>query len=205
MDSLRATFSLSLLALGPVLLVPVSRPGTAESATFAASTPPANTLSDASLDASSADRSARIRAHAAATVGEARARARLLHETLHGALQVMHRDFFRADDSRHIPSRSLEDVFSELADGYGVRLRWIAVDLHAMNVDNEPQTDFERAAVRALSDGDAEFESVADNEFRYVGAIRLSATCLSCHASRRSNNDARTAGLVITLPLRDSD
>lgn len=33
-------------------------------------------------------------AESPATTSEARARARLLHETIHGALQVVHRDFF---------------------------------------------------------------------------------------------------------------
>ncbi len=31
---------------------------------------------------------------AAQSIGEARGRATLLHETIHGSLQVMHRDFF---------------------------------------------------------------------------------------------------------------
>ena len=46
------------------------------------------------------------------TVDEARGRARLLHETIHGSLQIMHRDFFREDEGLPIPSHSLEDVFN---------------------------------------------------------------------------------------------
>ncbi|NQV25336.1 MAG: hypothetical protein HQ518_13320 [Rhodopirellula sp.] len=42
------------------------------------------------------------------SVTEARGRARLLHETIHGVLQVMHRDFFREDEGLKIPSQSLD-------------------------------------------------------------------------------------------------
>jgi len=145
---------------------------------------------------------AQIKENAPQSVQEARGRARVLHETLHGALQVMHRDFFRDGERLKIPSRSLEDVFSELARSYGVKLHWIAVDLKAQNVDNEPKSDFEKQAARALKSGKAEFESVSASEFRFAGKIRLSATCLSCHASRRSNNDDRAAGLVIIMPMK---
>lgn len=138
----------------------------------------------------------------AASISEARGRARLLHETLHGALQVMHRDFFREDEGLKIPSRSLEDVFRELARSQGVQLRWIAVDLKAMNIDNEPQTEFEIEAVRRLKSGKSEFDQVSEGKFQFAGRIRLSATCLSCHASRRSSNDDRAAGLVISIPLK---
>ena len=147
------------------------------------------------------DDAKRIRENSPTTVVEARGRARILYETMHGTLQVMHRDFFREDEGLKIPSRSLEDVFSELSRSYGVKLHWIAVDLKAMSVDNEPRTDFEKQAARVLKSGKNEFESVAGNEFRFAGRIRLSATCLSCHASRRSSNDDRAAGLVITMPL----
>lgn len=135
---------------------------------------------------------------------EARVRAQILHETLHGSLQVMHRDFFREDEDKNIPSRSLEDVFRELKRHHGISIRWIAVDLEAMNIDNKPKTDFEKEAVRVLKSGKPEYESVIGNEFHYAGKIRLSATCLSCHASQRSSNDDRAAGLIISFPLKPS-
>src|SRR5690606_4565367 len=50
------------------------------------------------------------------SVAEARARARLLHESIHGTLQVVHRDFFDEDQSHTIPSASLEDMFVEMAN-----------------------------------------------------------------------------------------
>lgn len=156
-------------------------------------------------DDSPADDAKRIKASRPSSVAEARSRARLLHETLHGSLQVMHRDFFSKDEGLKIPSRSLEDVFDELARRYEVKLRWMAVDLKAMNVDNEPKTKFEKEAVRMLKSGKEEFESATESEFRFAGRIRLSATCLSCHASRRSSNETRFAGLIITMPLKKSE
>lgn len=135
------------------------------------------------------------------TVEEARARARLLHETIHGTLQVVHRDFFE-EESRSIPSHSLEDVFSELERSHQVHVRWLAVNAKAMNVDNEPQTDFEKEAVKALSSGQERFEAVSPERYQFVGAIRLSSQCLKCHLPARSSNAARTAGLVVTMPLR---
>ena len=136
-----------------------------------------------------------------ATVNEARGRAQLLHEAMHGALLVMHRDFFLEDESVTIPSRSLEDVFKELADGFDVKLRWLAVNAQAMNVDNKPQDDFERQAVKELATGKKSFEQTADGVFRYAGTIRLASECLKCHLPSRTSNKDRTAGLVISIPL----
>ncbi|EMB16618.1 signal peptide protein [Rhodopirellula europaea 6C] len=141
------------------------------------------------------------RDHPKTTLVEARTRAAILHETLHGTLQVMHRDFFREDEGLSIPSRSLEDVFAELEKSHGIQLRWIAVDLKAMNVDNEPETGFEERAVKSLKTGKPSFDETEKDVYRFAGRIRLSATCLSCHASRRSSNDDRAAALVISIPL----
>lgn len=137
------------------------------------------------------------------TVVEARGRSRILHETMHGVLQVMHRDFFREDEGLAIPSRSLEDVFKELARSYDVELRWLAVNADAMNVDNEAKTEFERNAVKELAAGKQEFEATTDNTYRYAGAIRLASQCLKCHVPRRTSTEDRTAALVITMPLRE--
>lgn len=137
------------------------------------------------------------------TVAEARGRARLLHETLHGALQVMHRDFFRDDEGTMIPSRSLEDVFHELARSFDVELRWLAVNADAMSIDHKPQTDFERNAVKAIASGKQEFEATQDGVYRHAGSIRLSSQCLKCHAPRRTSTNDRAAGLVISIPLKN--
>ncbi len=136
------------------------------------------------------------------TVLEARGRARLLHETIHGALQVVHRDFFLEDDSVMIPSQSLEDVFLELARGHNVTLKWLVVNGGVMNVDHKPADAFERNAVAALADGKKEFEATEGNSFRYAGAIRLASRCLKCHVPNRTDTKDRTAGLVISMPLK---
>lgn len=135
-------------------------------------------------------------------VAEARARAKLLHETLHGALQVMHRDFFREEEKLPIPSQSLEDVFEEVAKSQKVTLRWLVVNTDAMNVDHKAKSDFEKEAVRALASGEKSFESATGGDYRYAGAIRLSADCLGCHLPSRSSNKDRAAALVISMPLK---
>src|SRR5262245_51407108 len=92
-----------------------------------------------------------------ATAYEARVRARLLHETIHGTLQVVHRDFFQADKSRSIPSKSLEEVFQELERSYHIELRWLAVNATAMDIHHQPKNQFENDAVKALQSGKSEF------------------------------------------------
>tara|TARA_R110002111_G_scaffold262613_1_gene339541 strand:+ start:155108 stop:155689 length:582 start_codon:yes stop_codon:yes gene_type:complete len=137
-----------------------------------------------------------------ATKAEAQVRARLLHETIHGSLQVMHRDFFREDESITIPSHSLEDVFKELDRTFGVKVRWLAVNAKAMNIDNEPKTDFDKSAVKVLSDGKPEYEILSDDTYHFAGSIRLPSQCLKCHLPGRTSNQDRVAGLVISMPLK---
>lgn len=137
-----------------------------------------------------------------ATVDEARGRARMLHETLHGVLQVVHRDFFREDESLMLPSQSLEDVFAALADQWGVQIRWLAVDAAAMNVDHQPRDAFEKRAVAALAKGATEYAAVEEGRYRHAGTIQLSSQCLKCHLPRRTSTEDRAAGLVISLPLQ---
>lgn len=113
----------------------------------------------------------------------------------------MHRDLFREDEKLTIPSRSLEDVFQELARSYGVEVRWLAVNTEAMNVDHRVRTDFEKYAVKALASGKQEFESTEDAVYRHAGVIRLASQCLKCHVPSRTSTRDRAAGLVITRPL----
>ena len=137
-----------------------------------------------------------------ATVAEARGRARILHESFHGVLQVMHRDFFDEEAGLAIPSKSLEDVFKELARSYDVKMRWLAVNTDAMSVDHNPRTEFEASAVKALASGKQEFESNENGLYQHAGAIRLSSRCLKCHLPNRTSTKDHTAALVITMPLR---
>ena len=135
------------------------------------------------------------------TVDEARARARLLHEAFHGALQIMHRDFFREEQRLAIPSKSLTDVFREMKRTHRVELRWMAVNTNVMNIEHEPRDDFDRAAVKALSGDKDEFDQLVDGQFRYAGSVHLSASCVKCHVRSRTSNDSRKAALMITIPL----
>ena len=139
--------------------------------------------------------------HPPASVKEARSRAYLLHETIHDTLHVVHRDFFDADERIAIPSHSFEDVFEGLERSYGLKIRWIAVDTRAMNVDNKPKTEFELRAVKKLATGQKHFEEVDADSFQFAGRIHLASQCLKCHVPSRSNNDSRSAGLVILMPM----
>lgn len=134
-----------------------------------------------------------------ATVDEARGRARLLHETIHGTLQVVHRDFFDPDNRDRIPSATLEDVFDVLAESYGVEVHWLGVEGKTMDVDHRPRDEFERRAVEVLRSGKKEHEAVEGDRYRHAGAILLHNRCLKCHVPSRTTLEDRTAGLVISM------
>lgn len=138
---------------------------------------------------------------AATSVVEARSRARLLHEAVRGTLHVVHRDFFDDDNPHEIPSASLEDVFDVLADRYDVRLKWLIVDTDIVNVDHQPEGDFEKAAVKVLKEGKPRHEAVQSDRYRFAGPIRLASQCLKCHVKDRTSTLDRTAGLLISMPL----
>lgn len=137
----------------------------------------------------------------ATTPEEARARAQLLHETIQGALQVMHRDFFNDEDVGVLPSQSLEDVFVELSSEFNVRLRWLTVDGDELSVHHRPQSEFERDAVAKIAGGARQSSAVIDGRLEYVGRIRLANQCLKCHVRQRLNLDDRSAGLGISIPI----
>lgn len=130
-----------------------------------------------------------------------RMRAKLLHETLHGSLLVMHRDFFSEETSRVLPSQSLLSVFSELKRSHGVEVRWMTVSGDEMNEDHRPVTPFEREAADRIKQGAEYHESLDDESYRYIGRIRLASECLKCHVSRRKSTEDRASGLIITIKL----
>lgn len=136
------------------------------------------------------------------TVAEARARAHLLHETIRGTLQVVHRDFFEADGSSPIPSASLTEVFDEMFRSYDIKIKWLIVHTDVMNVDHRPQDEFEKQAAKQLAKGKPQFDSVENNRYRFAGPIRLGSQCLKCHVKERRDNKDRTAGLLISMPLK---
>ncbi|EMI46853.1 signal peptide protein [Rhodopirellula sp. SWK7] len=120
---------------------------------------------------------------------------------MHGTLQVVHRDFFDEDNTHAIPSASLEDVFEELSENYDVTLKWLIVETDIINVDHHPNDDFERLAAKALKEGKPNYESVEESRYRFAGPIRLASQCLKCHVKHRTDTNARTAGLTISMPL----
>lgn len=136
------------------------------------------------------------------TIVEARGRARLLHETIHGTLQLVHRDFFDPNDHDFIPSATLEEMFKDLETRQKVEVRWLGVEGKTMNVDHKPADDFERKAADALRAGKAEFEMVENGKFRRAGVITLHNACLKCHVPNRTSLEDRVAGLVISMPLQ---
>ncbi|MEN8678863.1 MAG: DUF3365 domain-containing protein [Akkermansiaceae bacterium] len=135
-------------------------------------------------------------------VEEARGRARLLHESIHGTLQLVHRDFFDPNDHDFIPSATLEEVFKDLSKKQKVDVRWLGVEGKTMNVDHKPKDQFERNAVDALRAGKDEFELIADDRYRRAGPILLHNACLKCHVPKRTSLEDRVAGLVISIPLK---
>lgn len=134
-------------------------------------------------------------------LAEARLRAQLLHETIHGALQVMHRDFFKEDERHRIPSSSLEDVFKELERGWQVKVRWLSVNAKAMNIDHEPKDAFERKAAKAITEGEESHDARDGKLYRFAGAITLGNECLKCHVPDRTSLENRKAAVVFTMPV----
>ena len=132
---------------------------------------------------------------------EARARARLLHEAFHATLQFVHDEYYRPDQRLELPANTLERVFGELERSQKVRLRWLAVNAQAMNVEHAARDDFEKAAVASLITGKNEFDRLEKGTYRYAGAITLTSACLKCHLPARSDNRDRAAALVISIPL----
>jgi hypothetical protein len=135
-------------------------------------------------------------------VEELRARAQLLHDVVHAALQVVHHHYYREDEGLLIPAAALKRVFAEVEDRHKVTLRWLAVDAPAMNRDHEPRTEYEKQAASLLARGKAEYELVQSGVYRRVAPIRLANECLKCHVPNRTSTIDRTAALLIEIPLR---
>lgn len=135
------------------------------------------------------------------TAEEARGRARWMLELVHGALQVMHRDFFDENAvEKSLPSQSLDDVFAEMARSHSVEIRWLGGNANK-GKDHLPKDRFEEQAVAALFSGKTEHESVEDGRYRFVGMIRIQNECLKCHVRDRKSLEDRFGGLAISMPL----
>lgn len=138
-------------------------------------------------------------------IGEARARARLLHEALAGALQVMHRDFFKEGEHLQIPSESLADVFRELERSMNVKAGWLAVNAKAMNPAHRAKSPFEKKAAEAIAGGREMYDAVENGTYRFAGTITLGNQCLKCHVPDRKSLEDRKASLVISMPMKPAD
>lgn len=135
------------------------------------------------------------------SIEEARGRARWVHEIIHGALQVMHRDFFDEDAvERSLPSQSLDDVFAEMSRTYGVQIRWLGGNA-TKGKDHFPKDEFEEAATAALIAGEPEYEGVENGRYRFVGPIKMQNQCLKCHVRDRKSLEDRVGGLAISFPI----
>ncbi|MDB6136355.1 MAG: signal peptide protein [Verrucomicrobiales bacterium] len=135
---------------------------------------------------------------------EAKTRARLLHTSFSGALSVMHRDFFRKNESRVIPSESLEDVFKVMQQEWGITLRWLAADATVMNVDNKAKDEFQKAAILKITEGQKEVMAVENGMLRFAGTIILRNECLKCHVKDRQSLEDRFAALEIRVPIQSA-
>lgn len=189
-NSFRKPFPLAVLPLLATMIAWVASSGHGEPEGGGVKTPAEEKLADANRIAS-----------LPATIDEARGRARWMHEGFHGALQVMHRDFFDDEDSGSLPSQSLDDVFKEMAKSWSVEIRWLGVNA-TKGIDHEPKDRFEENAAAALESGKKEFEQIESGRYRYAGMIRLQNECLKCHVRDRTTLEDRVAGLTISFPLR---
>ncbi|HET6424896.1 MAG TPA: DUF3365 domain-containing protein [Planctomycetaceae bacterium] len=136
------------------------------------------------------------------SVEEAQRLAAALHSSMHATIQVVHHRYYREDQGLPIPAAVLKDVFTDIEDEQGIKLRWLVVEGQAMNVDHKPQGKFENDAVAALKTGKLEFDAVENGVYRRAGAITLSSDCLKCHVPDRKNTKNRTAGLLISVPVK---
>jgi hypothetical protein len=135
----------------------------------------------------------------------ARDRAKVMHDIYSATLDVMHHRYFHGDRAV-VPARALEDVFATISRDSSAEARWIAVNLQAMNIDHEPETDFEKQAAREIAAGKAELEVVEGGYYRRAGEIPLAGGCVSCHAGffRDATKTSKFAGLVISVPISDA-
>jgi hypothetical protein len=132
----------------------------------------------------------------------ARDRAVLMHDVYSSTLDMIHHRYFRADKAI-IPARAMEDIFSDMQRQSGIEARWIAVNLPAMGVDHEPETDFEKQAAKKIAAGDSAVELVDRGYYRRAGAISLNGGCIHCHNGffRTQSTAPKYAALVISIPV----
>ncbi|HET6424897.1 MAG TPA: DUF3365 domain-containing protein [Planctomycetaceae bacterium] len=136
------------------------------------------------------------------SVEVARDRAKVMHDVYEATLDVMHHRYFHRERAV-VPARAMEDVFSTIKRQSHVDAKWIAVNLKAMSVDHEPETDFEKKAATEIAGGKPDIEVIEDGYYRRAGAILLSGGCVGCHAgfSQDATLTTKYAALVISVPV----
>lgn len=137
------------------------------------------------------------------TLNEARRQAEALHTVIHSTLHLVHHEYYREDEGLPLPAAALKEVFAELEKEQRIRLRWLAVEGQAMNVDHKARGEFEEAAFQALKSGQPHYERVEQGVYRRAAAITLTNQCLKCHVPDRKSTRNRTAGLILSVPVRD--
>lgn len=137
------------------------------------------------------------------TAKEARGQARTLQTVYEASLHMMHHYYFDDDEGMRIPAKALEDVFAFSDEQTGWNTYWISVNSPPMNVDNKPDSPFEKKAAKALTDGQEEYEHIANGKYYRAGAITLTQTCMHCHVPALTGEADQpvVAGLVTTIPI----
>ncbi len=133
---------------------------------------------------------------------QARRQAEILHTAMHATLQVVHHRYYQEDEGLLLPAATLKEVFAEMEKEHGVKLRWLAVEGQVMNTDHSARDEFEREAVKVLKSGKPKYEQVENGTYRRAGPITLSNHCLKCHVPDRKSTEDRTAGLIISIPVK---
>jgi len=133
----------------------------------------------------------------------ARDRAQLMHDVYASTLDMLHHRYFRADKAI-IPARAMEDIFGDIERESDMQARWISVNLPPMNIDHEPETEFEKQAAKKIAAGEESIEIVDEGYYRRVGAISLTGGCISCHGGffRARSTTQKYAALVISIPIK---
>lgn len=132
----------------------------------------------------------------------ARDRAKTMHGIYAATLDMMHHRYFHGDRTV-VPARAMEDVFSEVKRQSKAEARWISVNMKAMSIDHEPESDFEKRAAQEIAAGKTELEVVEGGYYRHAGAIPLTGGCISCHGGffREPSKTPKFVGLVISVPV----
>lgn len=130
-------------------------------------------------------------------------RAKVMLDLYTATLDVLHHRYFHGERAV-VPARAMQDIFSTIKHQSHVEARWISVNLKPMSLGNEPKTEFEKQAARAIAAGKPYFDRVEGGFYRRAGSIPLSSGCVGCHGGvfTPQSKSPKFAGLVVSIPLR---